>query len=245
MGSPEDRLRLVREVHAALGGSAVATPDAGPSAAPAGGTVHLEQGTASDDVGLLQVLAQRRSSYGYLASPLPRHAVSILLGRALGEQRRVRAYGSDDHLLAMSPSAGGLPSLDVYVCITRVEGVDPGIYRYRRATHDLELIVVGDPAPALRQVYLQAEFADRAALTICLVARLDVVLTKYSARHYRTVHVDAGVAVQNLYLVATALDGVGGCAVAGFDDAAADALLGLTDSAFTAVLFAVGSVRQG
>ncbi len=84
---------------------------------------------------------------------------------------------------------------------------------------------------------------------ILLVARLDTTLVKYPIRHYRTLHVDAGIALQNLYLVATALElaacavtafAVTAFAVTAFDDYAVTQLLELPDSMFPTVVFPFG-----
>lgn len=76
-------------------------------------------------------------------------------------------------------------------------------------------------------------------MAVLVVARLDTTLTKYSIRHYRTLHIDSGIALQNLYLVATALE-LAGCAVTGFDDHALAQLLRLPDTMFPTALFPFG-----
>lgn len=124
--------------------------------------------------------------------------------------------------------------------MVRPGGVVPaGVYRYDAAGHDLSGFRSGDPGPALRSVLAQPEFAEVAPMAVVLVARLAVGVAKYPARHYRTVHVDAGIATQNVYLVATAL-GLGGCAVTGFDDAGLAAVLDLDEASFPVVVFPFG-----
>ena len=181
------------------------------------------------------VLASRQSRYDFDDRALALADLSTLLGCAVGVGRCVEAYGNAAHALGIAPSAGGLPSVAVHVAATRVEGL-AGVYAYAREEH--ALLGLGGPA-ALAAVVHQAEFATRPAAVIALGLRLDLGLAKYPLRHYRTMHVDAGIALQNLYLVATAL-GLAGCAVSGFDDGAADEAFGLPADAVTAVLFAVG-----
>ncbi|MCE7001972.1 SagB family peptide dehydrogenase [Kibdelosporangium philippinense] len=179
---------------------------------------------------LAEVLTHRKSSYRY--GRMSTEDLGTLLSWAAGPQRMVR-----DHQFSMAPSAGGLPSLDMYVIARDISGVRQGVHRYSQGT--LSLLLQGDPAPALRSALLQPEFADRAAAVVVIVARLDTTLVKYPVRHYRTLHVDAGILVQNLYLVSTALD-LAGCAIAGYDDAVVTDLLSLDETAFPAMLFAVG-----
>ncbi|MGQ0777788.1 MAG: nitroreductase family protein [Pseudonocardiales bacterium] len=120
--------------------------------------------------GLGQIIATRSSRYRFDATPPSAADLSSLLRWSLGPQRTVRLPGGAEHRMCMAPSAGGLPSLSVYV------GFRPG---------------------------------------------------------------GEGIALQNLYLVATALE-LAGCAVTGFDDHALAQLLRLPDTMFPTVLFPFG-----
>ncbi|TKG71986.1 SagB family peptide dehydrogenase [Prauserella endophytica] len=188
---------------------------------------------------LVATLARRRSSYAYADRDLQLTALSAWLRFSVGVQRFVPAFGVADYPLGMAPSAGGLDILRAYLVVRRAEQIDPGVYRYEAVSHELVELSDADPVPALEHVYLQPEFIPRAAVSLALTARLDVAFDKYPLRHYRTLHVDTGVAVQNLYLVGTAL-GLACCAVAGFDDAALGTLLGVTETEIPTMLFAAG-----
>lgn len=188
---------------------------------------------------LVATLARRRSAYAYADRDLELTSLSALLRFSVGVQRFVPAFGVADYPLGMAPTAGGLDLLRTYLVVRRAEQLEPGVYRYEPATHELAELSDTDPVPALDRVYLQREFVPRAAVSLALTVRLDVAFDKYPLRHYRTVHVDSGVAVQNLYLVGTAL-GLACCAVAGFDDAALGDLLGLPEPEIPTMLFAAG-----
>ena len=95
------------------------------------------------------------------------------------------------------------------------------------------------PAGYLAASLDQPPFAQRAPVWVVLTADLGATTHRYPARHYRTVHLDAGVALQNVLLVATAL-GLSTCPVMGYDDAAWECLLDLPDSAFVAGAVALG-----
>ena len=86
---------------------------------------------------------------------------------------------------------------------------------------------------------MQPQFAARASVFVVLAGRLDKTLVKYTERHYRTLHVDAGIAAQNLYLVSTALE-LAGCAVSGFYDDHIANLVGLPDDSVPLLAFALG-----
>nr|WP_042191090.1 SagB family peptide dehydrogenase [Kibdelosporangium sp. MJ126-NF4]CEL19838.1 TOMM biosynthesis dehydrogenase (protein B) [Kibdelosporangium sp. MJ126-NF4] len=218
-------------VHSFLNGPSTRTVDTS-GLTPESGTLTLPDKKPLDG-SLAEALARRRSSYRY--SSMSTQDMATLLGWAVGPQRAVR-----DHRFNMAPSAGGLPSLDIYAIVRDVSGAPAGVHRYDRGEGTLSLMWRGDPTSALRSALVQPEFADRAALVLAVVARLDVTLAKYPIRHYRTLHVDAGIVAQNLYLVAASA-GLGCCAVAGFDDAMVTELLGLDETAFPVLLFTAGT----
>lgn len=181
---------------------------------------------------LAEALLSRRSHYSY--RPLSRQDLSSLLWYAVGVQRR-----SESHVLGTNPNAGGLPTIAVHV-------VQRGsVFEYLREPHALSLLGGGDLEGVFAQEeFAQEEFARRADTVIVLSGRMGSGQAKYGPRHYRTAHVDAGVAVQNLYLVATAL-GLGCCAVAGFSDDAVKALVRAGEHDVPLVLFVVGQPVSG
>ncbi|SBW22575.1 SagB family peptide dehydrogenase [Protofrankia symbiont of Coriaria ruscifolia] len=190
-------------------------------------------------VGLGEVLATRKSHYRFHVEPPGAEELSSLLRWALGPQRTVRLPAGGKQQLRMAPSAGGLPSLAVYVAAKPGGDIPGGVFRYEPEGHCLETLWAGDPTAALRSVLVQPDFAERAPVMVFLVARLDTTLVKYPIRHYRTLHVDSGIAIQNLYLVATALE-LAACAVTAFDDHMVTQLLRIPDSMFPTVVFPLG-----
>ncbi len=236
--APAARLREVRAAHRLLSD---ARADAAGFAPPVGDpmAIELPDDVRPPAVDLPTALSRRRSWYSYRGEPLDRRDLAGLLRWSAGPQRTVRLPDGRTRLMSTAPAAGGLPSIDVYVSVLRAGDLPLGVFRWDRAADRLDSVWTGDPGPPWRPVLAQPEFVDRAPVILALVARLDATLVKYPARHYRTVHVDAGIVLQNLYLTATGL-GLAGCAVTGFDDAAAAAVLGLGDWAFVAVLFCVG-----
>ncbi|MBW4717777.1 SagB/ThcOx family dehydrogenase [Saccharothrix obliqua] len=173
-------------------------------------------------MGLVEALLIRRSRYAY--GPLDRADLGSLLRYAVGVQRN-----APPHVLGTNPTAGGLPSLRVHVVLDR------RVYEYLREPHALSDTGEAD----LDGVFAQEEFARRAPAVIVLTGRMGPGLAKYGPRHHRTVHLDAGVAVQNLYLVGTAL-GLNCCAVAGFRDDAVKALVRGGEQDVPLALFVVG-----
>jgi SagB-type dehydrogenase family enzyme len=201
--------------------------------------VRLPEPRATLQTPLTDALWQRRSRYAFASRPLELGRLSTLLRLAVGVSRTVAAYGDPEHPLSLAPSAGGLRSLTTYAVVREVEGLRPGVYAYDPVEHALFHGDESDPTEALAATYVQPEFATRAPVSLALAAHLDVALAKYPPRHFRTLHLDAGIAVQNLYLVSTALD-LACCAVSGFHDERLAALLRLPASSIPMVLFPVG-----
>lgn len=243
---------LPREVHDRLNLSATGgVPDPRgaaalvPPEAPAGASpVPLPLATLPA-VDLTATVDARRSSYRFAPEQPTLPDLAALLGTALGPGRTVRTPAGA-RTLTRSPSAGGLPSLEAYVVARGPGLLAAGVHRAdlgagsEAGTGGPALVPVrlGDPTAFLAAALDQPEFATRATAVVALVASLDATLGKYPPRHYRTLHLDAGVALGHLWLAATALE-LPACAVMGFDDTALDALLGLGPGRFTAVLLAL------
>lgn len=230
------RVEVVREVHRVLAGPARPITRL-ETAAGAGGVtppalLPARGPAVADDSGtptVAGVIARRRSRYA-LAQPLPAATLGDLIGSALGEVAR------EGGRRTVSPTAGGLATRQADVLALRVPD-QRGHWRHEPDQDRLRLVGAVDEQQ-LTEALDQPEFAGSAAI-IALSAHLDVGLARYSVRHYRTLHLDAGIALQNLALVATALD-LPTCPVAGFDDARLDALLGHPPTTITLALLAVG-----
>lgn len=189
-------------------------------------------------VDLVKTLVTRRSWDVFAHRDLDLAALSGLLRFALGVQRFEQAYGAEHHPMGMAPTGDGLDVLRAYVLIRGTDILEPGVYRYEAIAHELTRLTTDDPVRPLQRIFWQPEFAA-APVTIALSARMNVAFEHKPLRHYRTMHVDAGIAVQNLYLIATAL-GLACCAVSDFDDTELSRLLGVPESEIPTMLVPVG-----
>lgn len=230
------RINRVQQIHRLLNGPAVTSDD---ELINSTGHQGLPPPRTDLSTKLDHALSQRRSHYRFSPIPPSLDEISTLLHWTMGPQRTILMPDGTRRIMSMAPSAGGLPSMATFLASRPGGELPGGICRYDAERHRLDILRTGDPAPALRSALAQPEFADRAPLAIILVARMDTTLVKYPERHYRTLHIDAGIALQNLYLVTTAL-GLAGCAVTGFNDQAITCLLGLTDAMFPTVVFPLG-----
>lgn len=187
------------------------------------------------------VLARRRSTRLYEPGGLGLDRLAGLLQLALGARANRPQYGVAGFPLRAVACSGGVETVEAYVLARAVVGLDPGIYRYRPLDHSLATVTtVGSMRLAIRDVCRYVSWIDDAPVVLALVGRIDRLRWKYGPAAYRLVHLDAGVAVQTLYLVAAAL-GLGACAAAGFDWRAAGRRLGLDPAdALTVAAMAVG-----
>jgi SagB-type dehydrogenase family enzyme len=116
--------------------------------------------------------------------------------------------------------------VDVYLVVHRVEGLEPGLYRYDRDHHRLVAHRIGSLAGDFRRVCLGQEKASTAAVGVLMVAWLGADRALASTRRYRDMLVEAGAIGQRIYLAAESA-GFSARNLAAFRDDDLNRLLGL------------------
>jgi SagB-type dehydrogenase family enzyme len=112
------------------------------------------------------------------------------------------------------PTAGASSELELYLAVSRCEGLAQGFYYYDPGSHALVAIEV----PAAEVKALLGAGAGAMGVTaapqvlITITARFGRVSWKYSSIAYSLILKDAGVLTQTLYLMAEEM-GLGGCAI--------------------------------
>jgi putative peptide maturation dehydrogenase len=130
-----------------------------------------------------------------------------------------------------SPSGGGLHPVEAYPLVSRVDGVEPGLYHYRTRDHALELVapLSPDEASPLTTNFVSGQaYFGAAQVSVILTARYYRSFWKYR-RHqkaYSALLMDAAHLSQTLYLVAAEL-GLGAYVTVAINSAAIDERLGL------------------
>jgi len=118
----------------------------------------------------------------------------------------------------MVPSAGSRHAFETWLLVNRVDGLQPGLYRYIALTHKLIRISANQ---AIRQILTDAcshqKHVFESAVTFFWVAVAERMTWRYPARGYRYLFLDAGHVCQNLYLAAEQIS-CGICAIAAYDD---------------------------
>jgi SagB-type dehydrogenase family enzyme len=195
--------------------------------------------------GLLRSLAgwgSRPAPYKHVAGgaavalPAARPLPELSVGRALHQRRSLRRY-RDRMLTAQelawlvhaataitsgdgyrtAPSAGALYPIETYVAVSRVQGIDAGLYHVDVRAQALEPVRAGPVAGDLMIAGVGQEFLRQAPAVFVLTGVFQRARWKYRERHYRYVCWEGGHLAQNLYLAAEAA-GLGACMVGAFLD---------------------------
>jgi len=158
---------------------------------------------------LEQAILLRRSVRTYSSETLTLSEVSQLLWACQG----VTAIGqgvNGPFPLRSAPSAGALYPLEVYLVVERVDGLEPGLYKYvpgsQLNSHSLSLIRrIGKPNKELARAMLGQEAVKQAAVNILICGECERLRIVYGERAERYMWMETGHAAQNLCLQATAL----------------------------------------
>jgi SagB-type dehydrogenase family enzyme len=169
------------------------------------------------EASLTSLLAKRRSTRTFAEEPLALVDLATLLHSGYG-------VGSDDPDARRTvPSGGALYPLELYVLASRVDGLERGIYHFDPLRHVLEELELRDLDAQVAQLHIYPELAAAAAL-LAVTGVFGRSRFKYGLRGYRFTLLEAGHALQNVLLAATAL-GLAAIPVAGVDDRELERLL--------------------
>lgn len=192
--------------------------------------------------------------------PAPQTGGTSSVEAALSNRRSIREYGDDTLTLAeisqllwatqgvthgqgrTAPSAGALFPLEVYLVAVRVDGLEPGLYKYRIDDHELLELTRENVHSDLVRAALSQECVRDAAAVVAIGAVVERTATRYGGRAERYVDMEVGAAAQNLSLQAAAL-GLGAVFVGAFDDARVKELLLMGKGEVARALLPVGRPR--
>lgn len=208
-----------------------------------------------------QAIARRVSHRKFSPAHLTLDELAFLLWATQG----VRGRASRIHALRTVPSAGCRHSFETYLAVFRVNGLEPGIYRYLPLSHRLVPVEPGVAADSsggepprpdsdesgagyssevlqsrVAAAALGQPFAGRGSVTFLWTTIPYRMEWRYGPAAYKVIAVDAGHVCQNLYLACEAI-GAGTCAIAAYDQGLCDDLLGVDGrDEFTVYLAPVG-----
>jgi len=168
-------------------------------------------------------IERRRSIRHYARDPLTLEELAFLCWSTQGIVEVKAPY----YTLRNVPSAGGRHAFETYLLINRVEGMQPGLYRYLAFSHSLVPVdTTKGVVDRVMAACLGQAFVHSSAVTFIWSAVIYRMAWRYSERAYRLVHIDAGHICQNLYLAGEQI-GCGTCAIGAFDDQLMADMLGI------------------
>jgi SagB-type dehydrogenase family enzyme len=171
--------------------------------------VKLSEPKVSGKIRIEELIEKRRSVRRYTDRELSESVISLILWAAQG-------ISSEDGLRT-APSAGALYPLEVHVVAGEGSGLEPGTYRYIPEEHTLVQEIAGDMREKLSRAALSQSMVKNAFVSIVISAVYPRITSKYGKRGIRYVHMEAGHAAQNVYLLGVEL-GIGTCAIGAFED---------------------------
>lgn len=183
----------------------------------------------------------RKSVRSFTAAGMTMEELAALLWATQG----VRRIANEATALRTVPSAGSRHTFETYLAISRVEGLEPGLYRFLPFDNQLARLSVNpDIATQAAAACLNQNFIAQAAVTFfwtTIPARME---WRYDRAAHKVIAVDAGHLCQNLYLACESL-GMGTCAIGAYDQKACDALLAVDGiNEFTIYIAPVGACEE-
>ncbi len=165
-------------------------------------------------VNFSELVDQRETLRRYADVPLSLKELAYLLWGTQG----VKSVTEKPVSKRTVPSAGSRHAFETYLLVNRVEGLEPGLYRYLAVEHKLvKLDAPEGITEILTEACLKQPHVKNSAVTFFWVAVPLRMVWRYCQRGYRYMYLDAGHVCQNLYLLAESIQ-CGVCAIAAYDD---------------------------
>ena len=193
------------------------------------------------NVPLAKAMKQRESRRKFTPEALKLEELSFLLWATQG----LKAIDKNKVWTRRTvPSAGARHPFETYLIVSRVDGLEAGVYRYLPIEHRLLLVDSNMPLPdQISKACWGQTFVGEAAVVFAWATIPYRAEWRYSVIAYKGILVDVGHVCQNLYLACEAI-GVGTCAVLAYDQKLMDALIGVDgENEFTVYLAPAGRVR--
>ena len=189
---------------------------------------------------LIDVINRRRSRRSFSNAALTLEELSFLLWTTQG----VRDVTASNRTMRTVPSGGARHPFETYLAVNRVDGLEPGLYRYRATKHKLCLIRKGDIARQVHEGCMGQKSVKEAAVTFIWTATPHRTEWRYAAESHKIIAIDAGHVCQNLYLAAESI-GCGTCAIGAYSQQKMDELVRVDgEDEFTIYAAPVGRLEE-
>lgn len=159
--------------------------------------IQLPSPRLNGEMSIERSILDRRSIREFSDEPLTADELSSLLWSISGITDPETGYRA-------TPSAGAIYPLELWVLASRVQGLDPGAYRYVVGDHGLVKATDGDHAAAFSAAAFNQACIAGAAVSIVLAADYAGLRETYGGLAERLAWLEMGHAAQNASLVAVA-----------------------------------------
>jgi SagB-type dehydrogenase family enzyme len=190
---------------------------------------------------LIEAIRRRKTRRKFTSEPLTVEELSFLLWATQGVRRRIERGKKTRRTV---PSGGSRHPFETYLFINRVEGLEPGLYRYLPLHHKLVFLEPDDDlAGRISEACLDQTFVGKGAVVFIWTAVPYRAEWRFSFVAHKMIALDAGHLCQNLYLACEAI-GAGTCAIGEYSNNKIDAILGVDgEDEFVIYLAPVGKVE--
>ena len=176
--------------------------------------IQLPEASETLDVYISDVIKNRVSHRKFVPQILSQNTLSDILFYSFGAKNN---HSYDFMQSYAYPTAGGFNSLRIYLILNNIEGIKQGVYQYIPNQNALYNQNVAFSYDDYSFITGSSDLALNSSFSVHIVGDMNYIGRKYGDRAYRFMNLEAGHAMQNLYLILTALE-LGIVASGGFYD---------------------------
>ena len=186
----------------------------------------------------LDLVNNRKSRRKFTDESLSLEELSFLLWSTQGVKRILK---SGLGVFRTVPSSGAKSPFETYLVVNRVEGLDPGLYRYISFSHQLMFIKqIDDAEKTISELAYNQNFVGKASIIFYWIAVPYRTEWRYTILSHKFIAIDLGIVCQNLYMACEAIN-LGTVAVGYYEQNKLDKLLELnTEEEFVVLHAPVG-----
>ena len=196
--------------------------------------IELPSPIYSSNTSIEESLHKRRSIRDYSEKPPTISEISQILWAAQGITEK--SYG-----LRTAPSAGALYPLEIYIAVSNVSDLIPGLYKYNPRKHTLNKISEGDKRADISDAALKQDAIKNSSAIILITAVYERTAVKYGNRAERYTHIEVGAAGQNIYLQSVSLN-IGTVMIGAFKDKDLKNVLSLPQNENPLIIMPLGKI---
>jgi len=191
---------------------------------------------------LIEAVRNRRSRRNFTQESLTLEELSFLLWVTQGVEKLIH---NGLVTIRTVPSGGAMHPFETYLLINRVNGVDPGLYRYLALDHKLlKLFSEGVDLPSrINEASNGQTFVGESAVVFVWAVRPYRTEWRYGEDSLKDILISVGHICQNLYLACESI-GAGTCAIVAYNQRLLDSFVGVDGEDEIALYLApVGRVK--